>query len=79
MESDEVREITNQARIYGLKCLPERVGLPDGDEFEYTVTFGKGLSFKNGRAALMFIESMVKEHKLKEHPGSYRLSFGWEI
>lgn len=78
MESDEVREVGNQARIYGLKYMVERIALPE-EEFEYKVSFGRGLTFQNGRAALLFIDAMIKEHNLKEHPSPYRVAFGWEI
>ncbi len=79
MDSEEVTEITREARRYGIKCSAERIGTSGGDEFEYTVNFGKGLGFKNSHAAAKFIDALVLEHKLKEASGGYRVAFGWEI
>jgi len=46
--------------------------------WEYSISFGNGLTFSKQKAATKFIEAIVTEHALKERM-SHKLSFGYDI
>lgn len=79
MDCYEIEEVSNQARLYRIKCKIDRIGT--GEEFEYKISFSEkiNLEFTNQRAAMLFIDAIIKEHKLVEHGKPYRVGFGWEI
>jgi hypothetical protein len=60
MDSYEVEQVVFTARKHNIKCKTDRLGT--GEEFEYSVSFGRNLEFKDGRAAAMFVDALIREY-----------------